>query len=48
MQTLINIGVAQLSTATNPTVLRTILGSCVGICIYDKVKKIGGMADEKI
>ena len=44
MQTLINIGVAQLSTATNPTVLRTILGSCVGICIYDKTKKIGGMA----
>jgi chemotaxis protein CheD len=44
MQTLINIGVAQLQVATSPSMLRTILGSCIGICIYDKVKKIGGMA----
>jgi chemotaxis protein CheD len=44
MQTLINIGVAQMQTAAQPTVLRTILGSCIGICIYDKEKKIGGMA----
>ncbi len=44
MQTLINVGVAKIEVATNPTVLRTILGSCIGICIYDRVKKIGGMA----
>ncbi len=44
MQTLINVGVAQLSFSSNPTVLRTILGSCIGICIYDKTKKIGGLA----
>ncbi len=43
MQTLINVGVAQMHVATNHTVLRTILGSCVAICIYDKVKKIGGL-----
>lgn len=44
MQTLINVGVAQIAVATNPTVLRTILGSCIGICIYDRNRKIGGMA----
>ncbi len=44
MNNLINIGVAQIGTAENPAVLRTILGSCVGICIYDRSKKIGGLA----
>ena len=42
--TLINVGVAQIKLSNNPTILRTILGSCVGVCIYDKVKKIGGLA----
>lgn len=42
--TLINVGVAQVKTGEKPSVLRTILGSCVGICIYDRAKKIGGMA----
>ena len=41
---LINVGVAQVKIASNPTVLRTILGSCIGICIYDRMKKIGGLA----
>lgn len=43
-ETLINVGVAQLKMGKEPTVLRTILGSCVGICIYDRMKKIGGLA----
>lgn len=25
------------------TIIETILGTCVGICLYDNVKKIGGM-----
>ncbi len=41
---LINVGVAQVKTGSNPAILRTILGSCVGICIYDRIKKIGGLA----
>jgi chemotaxis protein CheD len=41
---LINVGVAQVKSAENPTVLRTILGSCIGICIYDRMKKVGGLA----
>ena len=41
---LINVGVAQVKMGNNPAILRTILGSCVGICIYDRMKKIGGLA----
>jgi len=41
---LVNVGVAQLKIGNSPTVLRTILGSCVGICVYDRMKKIGGLA----
>lgn len=43
-QTLINVGVAQVRIGQNPSMLRTILGSCVGICIYDRIKKAGGLA----
>jgi chemotaxis protein CheD len=44
MSDIISVGVAQIRYASSPSVLRTILGSCVGICIYDRIKKIGGMA----
>ena len=44
MSEIITVGVAQMRYSSSPVVLRTILGSCVGICIYDRVKKIGGMA----
>jgi chemotaxis protein CheD len=44
MKELINVGVAQFRIGTNSDVLRTILGSCIGICIYDRIKKIGGLA----
>jgi chemotaxis protein CheD len=42
--TLINVGVAQVRFSSSPSILRTILGSCVGICVYDRMKKIGGLA----
>jgi chemotaxis protein CheD len=44
MAELINVGVAQIKNSTTPAVLRTILGSCVGICLYDRIKKVGGLA----
>jgi chemotaxis protein CheD len=44
MQSLINVGVADMYAGSSPAILRTILGSCIGICIYDKTKKIGGLA----
>jgi chemotaxis protein CheD len=44
MDTLINVGVARIEVSSNPAVLRTILGSCVGVCVYDRMKKVGGLA----
>ena len=44
MTGIINVGVAQVRNSSAPDVLRTILGSCVGICIYDRMAKVGGMA----
>ena len=41
---LINIGIADMAVSASPNILRTILGSCVGICIYDPESKIGGMS----
>ena len=41
---LINIGIADMGVAASPNILRTILGSCVGICIYDPEVKVGGLA----
>jgi len=39
------VGMADLKVAKNPDILTTLgLGSCVGITLYDKVKKIGGLA----
>ncbi len=41
---LVNVGIADLKVASNNDILRTILGSCVGICLYDSESKIGGLA----
>lgn len=41
---LINVGIADLKVAKSPDVLRTILGSCVGICLIDMENKIAGLS----
>ncbi len=33
----------ELIFSNQPLIVKTVLGSCVGICLYDKVKKVGGM-----
>jgi len=39
------VGMADLKVAKSPDILTTLgLGSCVGVTLYDKIKKIGGMA----
>jgi len=44
MGTTIVVGMADLKIAKNPDQLTTLgLGSCVGITLYDKITKIGGM-----
>ena len=41
----IKVGMADLKVTSKPNSLTTLgLGSCVGICLYDKSKKIIGMA----
>jgi chemotaxis protein CheD len=41
---LVNVGIADIKVAVYPDVLRTILGSCVGICLYDEKAKVIGLA----
>lgn len=45
MSTIIKIGMADLNVAKTPDVLQTCgLGSCVGICLWDSITKVAGMA----
>ena len=38
---ILNIG--QIAISKEPAVLETILGSCVAVCLWDKVRRIGGL-----
>ncbi|MBN1907817.1 MAG: chemotaxis protein CheD [Deltaproteobacteria bacterium] len=40
-QVIIKIG--EFYATDEPTIIHTVLGSCVAVCIYDDVKMIGGM-----
>jgi chemotaxis protein CheD len=45
MSIVINVGMADYKIAKNPDLLMTAgLGSCIGICLFDTVLKVGGMA----
>ncbi len=45
MAKIIKVGMADLNVAKPPDVLQTCgLGSCVGICLWDPLTKVGGMA----
>jgi len=41
---LINVGISDLKVGGADVLLRTVLGSCVGVCLYDKYNLIGGLA----
>lgn len=41
---LINVGIADSAVSSRPDVLRTVLGSCVGICLYDAASGVGGLS----
>lgn len=41
---LVHVDIADMKVASHNNILRTILGSCVGVCLYDNITKIGGMA----
>lgn len=40
----INVGIAELKVVKAPQSMKTVLGSCVAICLYDKKKHIAGIA----
>jgi len=37
------IGMAEMLVAGNPTIITTTVGSCIALCMYDPVNRIGGM-----
>ena len=42
---MIRVGISEYKTASSPHVLSSVgLGLCVGICLYDPVAKVGGLA----
>jgi len=40
---IVTVGVGDLKVAQSPKVIKTSLGSCVGVVLYDNIQKIGGM-----
>lgn len=43
MKRKISIHIGGLHASKEPTVIHTLLGSCVAVCLYDAVERIGGM-----
>jgi chemotaxis protein CheD len=41
---LISVAIGQWAVAAAPVRIRTLLGSCVGVALYDRVLKVGGLA----
>lgn len=39
-----DVGIGKIGLAVSPDILKTILGSCVAICLFDKQLKIAGLA----
>ncbi|MDR4507011.1 MAG: chemotaxis protein CheD [Candidatus Brocadiaceae bacterium] len=42
-QKIITVGVGDLKIAKSPHLLKTLLGSCIGIVLHDHVNKVGGI-----
>lgn len=40
---IITVGMAELKASKAPHILRTILGSCIGVALYDAENKVGGL-----
>ncbi len=39
----ITVGVGDLKITQSPTILKTLLGSCIGVVLYDPINMIGGI-----
>ena len=42
--TIISVAIGQWTVAAAPAKIRTLLGSCVGVVLYDRVARLGGLA----
>ncbi len=40
----VSVAIGQWAVAVAPTQIRTLLGSCVGVVLYDRVARLGGLA----
>ena len=40
---IVTVGVGDLKIGRSPKIIKTSLGSCVGVVLYDSIQKIGGM-----
>lgn len=38
-----NVGIGEVAASSRPLRLETVLGSCVAVCLYDPVARVGGM-----
>ena len=43
LKTKISIHIGEFYSSADPVVIHTLLGSCVAVCLFDPVKKIGAM-----
>ncbi len=43
MKPTFNIHIGEYHASNTPVIISTLLGPCVAVCLYDKVRKIGGM-----
>jgi chemotaxis protein CheD len=43
MKKRVKIHIGEIYTSSEPAVVETILGSCVSVCLFDPVRKTGGM-----
>jgi chemotaxis protein CheD len=44
LPTVISVAIGQWTVATAPVRIRTLLGSCVGVVLYDRAARLGGLA----
>lgn len=42
-ENIITVGVGDLKIARSPKIIKTSLGSCIGVVLYDNINKVGGM-----
>ena len=39
----VTIYIGQIHVAKEPTVIKTVVGSCIAVCLYDPAVRLGGM-----